>query len=68
MHAGFPLLCIFMHMGLHHFYYTGEGLGVKIYNNFKGGVGLKYVKHRRFTEVAECLVQTKLTPYCKTEI
>ena len=55
-------------MGLHQFYYTGGGICVKIYNNtFKGGGDLKYEKknHQRFRNVAECLVQAKLTPHCK---
>ena len=64
------IIYAFSCMGLHQFYYTGGGLCVKIYNNnFKGGGGghLKYEKtnHQRFWNVAECLVQAKLTPHCK---
>ena len=54
--------------GLHQFYYTGGGICVKIYNNnFKGGAFdiRKKKKHQRFRNVAECLVQAKLTPHCK---
>ena len=51
------------------FIYTGGGTCVKIYNNnFKGGGGIwntKKKKHQRFRNVAECLVQAKLTPHCK---
>ena len=52
-------------MGLHQFYYTGGGICVKIYNNnFKGGGAFEIRKknRQRFRNVAECLVQTKLTP------
>ena len=56
-------------MGLHQFYYTGGGICVKIYNNnFKGGGGIWNTKkkpHQQFRNVAECLVQAKLTPHCK---
>ena len=64
------IIYAFSCMGLHQFYYTGGGICVKIYNNnFKGG-GLafdirKKKKHQRFRNVAECLVQAKLTPHCK---
>ena len=63
----FHYLCIFMHF--HQFYYTGGGICVKIYNNnFKGGGGGIWntkKKHQRFRNVAECLVQAKLTTHCK---
>ena len=63
------IIYAFSCMGLHQFYYTGGGICVKIYNNnFKGGGGhLIYEKknHQRFRNVAECLVQAKLTPHCK---
>ena len=54
-------------MGLHQFYYTGGGICVKIYNNnFKGGGAFEIrKKHQRFRNVAECLVQAKLTTHCK---
>ena len=49
-------------------YYTGGSICVKIYNNnFKGGGGAFEIrkKHQRFRNVAECLVQAKLTMHCK---
>ena len=50
------------------FYYTGGGICVKIYNNnFKGGGIWNTKKHQRFRNVAECLVQAKLTTHCKNK-
>ena len=64
------IIYAFSCMGLHQFYCTGGGICVKIYNNiFKGGGGVAFdirkKKHQRFRNVAECLVQAKLTPHCK---
>ena len=62
------IIYAFSCMGLHQFYYTGGGICVKIYNNnFKGGGAFEIRKknHQRFRNVAECLVQAKLTPHCK---
>ena len=58
----FHYLCIFMHGTSPVLLYC-----VKIYNNtFKGGGAFEIrKKHQRFRNVAECLVQAKLTPHCK---
>ena len=69
MHARFPL---FMHF--HAWDFTSfiilEGVSVSRSTIIisRGGGGIWYTKkknHQRFRNVAECLVQAKLTPHCK---
>ena len=64
------IIYAFSCMGLHQFYYTGRGICVKIYNNnFKGGGGAFEIRKKTTNglgiNVAECLVQAKLTTHCK---
>ena len=68
MHARFPL---FMHF--HAWDFTSfiilEGVSVSrstiIISRGGGAFDIRKKKHQRFRNVAECLVQAKLTPHCK---